>query len=280
VSRLVRPEELVPQLGRPGLAVLEVAFDPSDGPFREAHVPGSRWAHWKALLWHETDRRFPEPETMAARLGELGIGGDDELVLVGDPVQFGAYAHWVLHMLGRDSCVLDGGRARWTTGGFPVEAGEPVAEPTEHAPFAREPDFAPLIGRDGVLAALGSDVVILDFRSPEEYRGERVAPVTAPFDHGAERRGRIPGARSLHVDLLLAEDGTLLPADRLREAFRAAGLRAGGEAIAYCRLSHRASLGWFVLRELLGHDRVRVYDGSWTEWGSIVGVPVEREGAA
>jgi thiosulfate/3-mercaptopyruvate sulfurtransferase len=277
VSRLVRAEELAGRLGDPGLAVLEVAFDPAREPFREAHVPGSRWAHWKTLLWHETDRRFPEPETMAARLGALGIGGDDELVLVGDPVQFGTYAHWVLRMLGRESRVLDGGRARWLAGGFPVEAGDPSHEPREHPPFTGEPDFASLIGRDEVLAALGGDALILDFRSPEEYRGERVAPATAPFDHGAERHGRIPGARSLHVELLLGEDGTLRSPEGLRDAFREAGLRDGDEVIAYCRLSHRATLGWFALHELLGHERVRVYDGSWTEWGSIVGMPVERE---
>jgi thiosulfate/3-mercaptopyruvate sulfurtransferase len=93
-------------------------------------------------------------------------------------------------------------------------------------------------------------------------------------------QSRIPGARSLHVERLVAEDGTLLPPDGLREAFREAGLRDGDEAIAYCRLGHRASLGWFVLREVLGHDRVRVYDGSWTEWGIMVGMPVEREGAS
>jgi len=132
-----------------------------------------------------------------------------------------------------------------------------------------------VVGRDEVLAALGGEALILDLRSPEEYRGERVAPLTAPFDHGAERRGRIPGARHLFYERLLAEDGTFLPPDELRAAFREAGLVDGGDVIAYCRLGHRASLGWFLLSELLGHDRVRVYDGSWTEWGSIVGVPVE-----
>lgn len=275
MTPLVSADELAARLGEPGLGVLEIAFEPSDAAFLEAHVPGSRWAHWKQLLWHETDRRFADPATLAARLGALGIGGDDELVLVGDPIQFATYAYWVLHMLGREARVLDGGRAHWLARGLPTEGGAPAApQPVEHP--AGEEDFSASVGREDVLAALGGGVHILDFRSPEEYRGERVAPVTAPFDHGAERRGRIPGARHLWFERLLAENGTFRPAGELEETFREAGLSNSEPVIAYCRLSHRASLGWFVLRELLGRENVRVYDGSWTEWGSMVGMPVER----
>lgn len=275
MNALVSAEELAARLNEPQVAVLEVAFEPDDAAFRSGHVPGSQWAHWKPLLWHETDRRFPDAATMAARLGALGVGGADELVLVGDPIQFATYAYWVLHMLGRDARVLDGGRARWLAGGFPLETGAAApAEPADH-PAGHE-DFSAAVGRDGVLAALGTGSRIFDFRSPEEYRGERVAPPTAPVDHGAERRGRIPGARHLWFERLLAADGTFRPADELRTVFRDAGLCEDDEVIAYCRLSHRASLGWFALTRLLGHERVRVYDGSWTEWGSIVGMPIER----
>lgn len=276
MTALIAAEELATRLGEPGLAVLEIAFDPSDAPFLEAHVPGSRRVYWKSLLWHDTDRRFPEPETLAARLGALGVGGGDELVLVGDPIQFAAYGYWVMHMLGREARILDGGRVRWLAGGFPVESG-PAPAPIPAAHPAGSADLAPVIGRDDVRAALGGEALLLDFRSPEEYRGERVAPLTAPIDHGAERRGRIPGARHLFHERLLAPDGTFRPVDELAAVFRDAGLVDGNEVIAYCRLGHRASLGWFVLRHLLGHERVRVYDGSWTEWGSIVGMPVERE---
>lgn len=278
MTSLIAAEELAARLGEPGLAVLEVAFDPSDAAFRDAHVPGARWAHWKELCWHATDRRFAEPETLARRLGALGVGGGDELVLVGDPIQFATYAHWVLRMNGRDSRVLDGGRARWLAGGFPVETGPaPPAEPVEHPAGAADPSTA--VGRDEVLDSLGGPVLLLDLRSAEEYRGERVAPPTAPFDHGAERRGHIPGARHLAHERLLTADGTFLPPDELRAVLADAGVDDGSEVITYCRLGHRASLGWFVLSELLGHERVRVYDGSWTEWGSIVGVPVELDAA-
>ena len=272
---LISADELASRLGEPGLSIIEVAFDPDDSAFLSAHVPGSQWAHWKPLLWHDVERRFPDAETMARRLGALGVGGDDDLVLVGDPIQFATYAYWVLHMLGRPARVLDGGRARWLAGGFPVEAGE-AEPPGQVAHPAGVEDFSAAVGRDEVLARLGSDVCIVDFRSPEEYRGERVSPTTAPIDHGAERRGRIPGARHVWFERLLASDGTFKQPDDLRAVFRDAGLDEDDEVIAYCRLSHRASLGWFVLTRLLGHDRVRVYDGSWTEWGSIVGVPIER----
>ena len=255
--------------------MLEVAFEPTDAAFREMRVPGSRWAYWKTLLWHETDRRLADAATIADRLGALGIAGDDELVLVGDPIQFATYAYWALAMTGRRARVLDGGRAHWLSRDFPIETGPPVQPlPTPHA--AGSEDFSASVGRDGVAAALGGDTRIFDFRSPEEYRGERVAPTTAPFDHGAERSGRIPGARHLWFEQLLAADGTFRSVGELRAIFDDAGLDDGDEVIAYCRLGHRASLGWFVLHELLGHEHVRVYDGSWTEWGSIVGVPIER----
>lgn len=278
MTPLVPAGELAARLGEPGLAVIEVAFEPDDAEFRSAHVPGARFAHWKPLLWHDTDRRFPDPETMAHRLAALGVGPGDELVLVGAPFQFATYAYWVLHMLGRPARVLDGGRARWLAAGLPVESGaaEAVGVEAAVAAGAGPADWSASIGRKGVLAALGTDVRILDFRSPEEYRGERVAPLTAPIDHGAERRGRIPGARHVWFERLLAGDGTLLPAEELRAVFAETGLGEDDEVIAYCRLGHRASLGWFALHELLGRERVRVYDGSWTEWGSLVGVPVER----
>jgi thiosulfate/3-mercaptopyruvate sulfurtransferase len=275
VRALVSVDELAARLGEPGLAVLEVAFEPSDCAFREAHVPGSRWAWWKALLWHETDRRFPEPETLAARLGAMGVRGDDTLVLVGDPIQFATYAFWVLHMLGRrDVLLLDGGRARWLSAAYPVERGgpRPVAL-ADHPPG--EADLSASIGRAGVLESLGGERVILDFRTLEEYAGERVSPASAPIDHGAERKGRIPGARHLYYERLLAGDGTFRTPVELAAAFADAGVHPDDEVIAYCRLSHRASLGWFALTQLLGHEHVRVYDGSWTEWGSIVGMPIE-----
>nr|WP_282600023.1 rhodanese-like domain-containing protein [Patulibacter sp. SYSU D01012] len=132
-------------------------------------------------------------------------------------------------------------------------------------------------GRDDVRTLLGDpDALLLDARSPEEYRGERVSPADFPVDHGAVRAGRIPGARHLPHRALLDGRGRFLPAARLRTVAADAGATAAGPVVAYCRLGHRASLAWFALHELLGIPDVRVYDGSWTEWGSVVGVPIER----
>ena len=133
------------------------------------------------------------------------------------------------------------------------------------------------INRDGVLAGLGSpDRVLLDGRSAEEYRGERVKPLPG-FDHGAERKGHIPTAKHIFYKELLNDDETFKPYDELREAFEARGATSDKDIVSYCRLSHRATMLWFIAKYLLGYPRVRSYDGSWTEWGSMVGMPVEIE---
>jgi len=151
----------------------------------------------------------------------------------------------------------------------------PVVEP--HTVSPGPVDESSRIGRDEVLAGLNDpNRVLIDLRSGEEYSGERVAPLSAPFDHGAERRGHIPGARHLPIERLLRDDGTFKTPDELRTEFATLGVTDGKQVVTSCRLSHRASLGWFVLSRLLGRDHVRVYDGSWTEWGSIVGFPIER----
>jgi thiosulfate/3-mercaptopyruvate sulfurtransferase len=139
----------------------------------------------------------------------------------------------------------------------------------------RAPDESGRIDRNGVLAGLGNpDRVLLDARSPEEYRGERVMPPPG-FDHGADRKGRIPTARHLFYKELLNDDETFKSADELRQAFEARGATPDKDIVSYCRLSHRSTLLWFTARYLLGYPRARSYDGSWTEWGSMVGMPIE-----
>ncbi len=271
------PAWLVPRLSDPEVVVLEVSFfDVERADYRRFHVPGSRFSYWKDLLWHETQREFASGEVLADRLGSLGVGDDTTLVVVGDPLQFATYTYWVLSMAGlaERAYVLDGGRRTWTEQGLPTSSDTPLIEPRVLHP--RQADRSSRIGRDEVLAGLTSPArVLLDLRSIEEYSGQRVAPLSAPFDHGAERRGHIPGARHLPVESLLRGDGTFASSDELRAAFQTVGALEAAEVVTTCRLSHRASLGWFALTYLLGRDRVRVYDGSWTEWGSIVGVPIE-----
>ncbi|HSR44102.1 MAG TPA: sulfurtransferase [Acidimicrobiia bacterium] len=278
VDPLVSPEWLLDRAGDPDLVVVEVSFyQPDTAAYFSGHIDGAHYAYWKDLLWHELDREFARPTVLADRLGALGVGDETTLVLVGDPVQFATYAYWVLAMSGFEerTAVLDGGRETWARRAYPQTDDRPVA--VRRTPTPGRADDTCRIGREGVLAGLEDPRrVLIDLRSAEEYSGERVAPLTAPFDHGAERRGHIPGARHLPREKLLTEEGTFKSPDELWAEFRQVGVSDDHEIVTSCRLSHRASLGWFVLTRLLGREHVRVYDGSWTEWGSIVGYPVER----
>ena len=277
-EQLVSTQWLHDRLEDPTVVVLEVGIEPAGhARYAAGHIPGSHFVYWKDLLWHDSDREFPSAETMASRLAALGVGNDTIVALVGDPFQFAAYAYWVMTMTGQDTrCrLVDGGRRTWLSEARPL-----VAASTEPMPASLSPgttDWSSRVGRDEVLLGLHNDGrLLLDMRSAEEYRGERVSPSWVEFDNGAERKGHIPGARHLFFEDLLGDDGALLPEDQLRARFEVEGAAGATEFVTYCRLSHRASLAWFILTRVLDYTNVRVYDGSWTEWGSIVGVPVER----
>ena len=275
-QKLVSTEWLASHLNDSTVRMVEVAFHPDDSSCREGHVPGAVWWYWKDMLWHETDREFPTPGSMAQRLGRAGISPETTLVLYGDPVQFGTYAFWVLSMCGHpDLRILDGGKARWAAEKRPVSKEVPILEPVSYPP--QPGDGGSRVGRDELRAGLGiPGRLLLDARSPEEYRGERVMPAPG-FDHGAERKGRIPGAVHFYYRDLLNDDDTFKEPDALYSLFEEKGAAPGAAAdiVTYCRLSHRATLVWFAMRHILGYENARVYDGSWTEWGSIVGFPVE-----
>jgi thiosulfate/3-mercaptopyruvate sulfurtransferase len=277
-SPLVSTQWLADHLEEPSVVVLEVSIHPlAKADYGGGHIPGALFVYWKDLLWHASDREFPSPEVLAGRLGALGVSEDTTVALVGDPFQFAACAYWVMTMSGQEQrCrLVDGGRRTWIAEQRPLTTD--VITPSIGDLTPGVADSSPRIGRDQVRADLGPDgPLLIDMRSPEEYRGERVSPPWLAFDHGAERGGHIPGAHNLFIDNLLTDTGTLLPPNDLRERFKAVGVENDTEIVTYCRLSHRGSLAWFVLTRLLGASNVRVYDGSWTEWGSIVGFPVER----
>jgi thiosulfate/3-mercaptopyruvate sulfurtransferase len=278
-QRLVSCEWLAQRLDDPQVRVVEVSSNPDGAAYHQRHIPGAAFWFWKEALWHASDREFATPQEMARRLGAMGISSETTVVIYGDPIQYGTYAIWVLVMAGhRDVRLLDGGRKLWVAEGRPVTAEIPRFEASEYSPGPA--DQSSRVGRDNVCAKLGTpERVLLDVRSPEEYTGKRVSPPTMGLDHGAERTGRIPGAVHLYYQELLNDDDTFLSADQLQAKLSGAGVtgESGREIVAYCRLSHRATLAWFAMNYLLGMDDVKIYDGSWTEWGSIVGFPVETD---
>lgn len=276
---LVSTAWLAEHLDDQGLCVIEVCSVPDDAKYRDGHIPGAAWSFWKSLCWHDTDRQLVSPREMAKRLGAMGIAATDTVVLCGDPIQFGTYAYWVLTLAGhRYLRVLDGGRRKWIAEGRPLTreiSQRPRADYVAGPPGSAESR----VGRRDVRERLDDPGrLLLDVRSPEEYAGERVIDYSFGFDHGAERKGRIPGAVHLYFRELINEDESFRPAGELRAKLAAVGATPDrvAEIVCYCRLSHRATLVWFAMMRILGYPAVRVYDGSWTEWGSIVGYPIER----
>ena len=274
--KLVSPSWLLERLDDPAITVLEISSDPEAKAYLKGHVPGAIFSFWKDLLWHETDREFVSSSELSSRLGEIGVSTDSTLVICGDPVQYGTYALWVMTMAGvKDVRILDGSRTRWINDGNPLETEGISREPINNGSL--DPSIATRIGRDEVLQKINNpDTVLLDVRSPEEYRGERVSP-PGGFDHGAERKGRIPGAVHLFFRELLNDDDTFISKEKLERKFSEVGVKksSGKDIVSYCRLSHRATLSWFAMSEILGIEKAQIYDGSWTEWGSIVGFPIE-----
>ena len=277
-ASLVTPAWLEAHKDDPKLRLIEIAGMGQDQmqAYKGGHIPGAACWKWKEMLWDSHMRDFPSPGEFARRLGAAGIGNDTTVVFYGEGVQFGIYAWWTFKYCGHDKvCVLDGARDRWANEGRRLATEVPApAVPAAYRPVARNEKMR--IRRDEVLAALGQQgKVILDGRSPEEYSGQRVGGPGGP-DVGALRYGRIPGAKHLFYSDLMNADHSFKSADEIRQAAQERGAAPDKDVIAYCRMSHRATVIYFALTELLGYGKVRVYDGSWTEWGNLVGVPVER----
>lgn len=275
---LVTAEWLAAHLDDPKVVVIDVAGLGQEQlqAYKAGHVPGALGWKWKDMLWDERRRDFPDPEEFARRLGAAGISNDTRVVFYGEGMQFGVYAWWTFRYCGhRNVALLDGGRTRWKAEGRPLVTDAPAPRaPVQYRPAARDESMRIL--RDDVLAAVKQGgKVILDGRSPEEYQGTRVGGPGGP-DVGAVRPGRIPGARHLHYTELLDADQRFKPLAELKQLFDARGAAPGTDVLAYCRMSHRATVLYFALTQLLDYGKVKVYDGSWTEWGNLVGVPIEK----
>jgi thiosulfate/3-mercaptopyruvate sulfurtransferase len=277
-SPLVSTEWLESHLADPDLRIIEVCNLDDDRTYNEGHIPGAMWLYWKSACWHESDRQFVTPAAMAQMFGGMGIGPQSTVVLYGDPVQFGSYAFWSFTMAGHANLrLLDGGRRKWVMEGRPLSSTVPHFSAVAYPAPAENASMR--VGRRNVRDNLHSARrLLLDVRSPEEYTGERVSDYSFPVDHGAQRTGRIPGAVHLYFEELLNEDDSFKSPDELRHVLATAGVAPEkfDDVVCYCRLSHRATIAWIAMGHILGHKNIKIYDGSWTEWGSIVDYPIEK----
>ena len=254
-----------------------VEVDENPALYAEAHIPGAIGFDWKRDLQDQVKRDFLAPQEFGELFGSRGISNDHTVVLYGDRSNwFAAYTYWYLKYYGHDNVkLMNGPREKWISEGRPTSSDKPSFEAQTFE--AREGDASIRAKRDEVLAALQSQTKLVDVRSPQEYAGEVIA-MPGYEQEGAQRAGHIPGAASVPWAQAVKEDGTFKSADELRELYEGKGVLDGGkDVIAYCRIGERSAHTWFVLHELLGQDNVKNYDGSWTEWGNMVAVPIEKD---
>ncbi|MBO0830237.1 MAG: sulfurtransferase [Streptosporangiales bacterium] len=267
---LVDADWVAAHSGDPDVVLVEVDEDTT--AYDKGHIAGAVKIDWKKDLQDPVRRDFIDKPSLEALLGGRGIGNDDTIVLYGGNNNwFAAYAYWFFKLYGHENLkLLDGGRKKWE-----LESRELVTEvPQREAKTytANEPDTAIRALRDEVLGAIGERNLV-DVRSPDEYVGRLLAPAHLPQEQ-AQRAGHIPTARNIPWAKAANEDGTYKSDDELRELYAEAGLDEGRDTIAYCRIGERSAHTWFALHEILDRPNVKNYDGSWTEWGSLVGVPV------
>ncbi|GIJ48636.1 sulfurtransferase [Virgisporangium aliadipatigenens] len=257
-------------IGADGLVFVEVDEDTT--AYDGGHIPGAVKINWKTELQDAVRRDFVNKEQFEALLSQKGIGNDDTVILYGGNNNwFAAYAYWYFKLYGhRNVKLLDGGRKKWELDNRPYNTDVPERAATTYT--AQPQDLSIRAFRDDAVKAIGVQNLI-DVRSPDEYAGRLLAPAHLPQEQ-AQRAGHIPTALSVPWSKTANEDGTFKSDDELRKIYADAGLDESKDTIAYCRIGERSSHSWFVLKELLGHRNVRNYDGSWTEYGSLVGVPV------
>jgi thiosulfate/3-mercaptopyruvate sulfurtransferase len=277
-----RPEALVStdwvaaHLADPGVRIVESNEDPLLYP--SGHIPGAAEVDWTRDLNDPVRRDYLQRDGFAALMSRLGATPETTVVFYGDKNNWWAcYAFWVFQLFGHARArVMDGGRLKWEKEGRPLTKEKPTFAPSRYAAPERD-DRKIRVYRDEVLRHVEAKLPLVDVRSPEEFTGERLHMPAYP-NEGALRGGHIPGAQNVPwARAIDADDGTFKTAEDLRGIYeKEKGLKPSDDVVAYCRIGERSSHTWFVLTYLLGYPRVRNYDGSWTEWGNLVGVPIER----
>lgn len=271
---LVDTQWVQDHLGDPKVRLLEVDVDTS--AYDQGHIPGAVGLNWKRDLETALERDIASKTQFEQVMSRAGISNDSTVVLYGDNNNwFATYAWWLLQYYGhKDARIMNGGRKKWLDEGRPLTKDVPAVSPASYR--AGKPDATIRALRDDVLAAVGKKgVALVDVRSPKEFAGELLAPENLPQE-GAQRGGHIPGAANIPWGENVAPDGTFKPADELKALYESRGITPDKEIITYCRIGERSSIAWFALKHLLGYPAVRNYDGSWTEYGSLVGAPIEK----
>ncbi|MEV0055823.1 sulfurtransferase [Saccharopolyspora shandongensis] len=273
---LVSTEWAEQNLNTAGVVFAEVDEDTT--AYDGGHIPGAIKLDWKNELQDHVRRDFVNREGFEKLLSAKGISNEDTVILYGGNNNwFAAYAYWYFKLYGHgDVKLLDGGRKKWELDGRELTKDDPNKAATTYQ--AQEPDISIRAFRDEVVDAIGNKNLV-DVRSPDEFAGKLLAPAHLPQE-SAQRAGHIPSAINVPWSKAANEDGTFKSDDELAEIYQGAGLDTSKDTIAYCRIGERSSHTWFVLRELLGNANVKNYDGSWTEYGSLVGVPIENPAEA
>ena len=271
---LVDTQWVADNLGKAGIALAEVDVDTS--AYDSGHIEGSLGWNWQTDLQNTVTRELLTSDEVADLLGRSGISNDTTIVLYGDNNNwFAAWAFWFLRMYGhQDVKLMNGGRVKWVAEGRPITNDVPSPTAVSYSASAADSSLRAL--RDTVLAAASAGgTQLVDVRSPAEYNGEVIAPENMPQE-GAQRSGHIPGAASIPWLTTINDDGTFKSADELTGIYESKGIDGGTDVITYCRIGERSAHTWFALTQLLGFDNVSNYDGSWTEYGSLVGAPIEK----
>lgn len=275
---LVETEWVAQHLNDPAVRIVESNEDAL--LYDTGHIPGAVRVDWFTTLQHPVRRDFLTKEEFEALCSSLGISNDTTVVFYGDKSNwFAVYAFWLFEYYGHEKRkVMNGGRARWVAENRPLTTEVPSYPPTQYR--AKEPDASIRAFRDDVMRHIQTGLPLVDVRSPKEYTGELIHMPGYPQE-GAQRGGHIPGAVNIPWAQAVGEDGRFKSPEVLRELYQSRGITPDKDIIAYCRIGERSSHTWFVLKYLLGYPKVRNYDGSWTEWGNLVGAPIEKgEGGA